>query len=94
MVTDSENSASKVEDEWGAATWAGLERAQLKAALAATPAQQLAWLEEACAWLMLPVHFRYSPEARPNLKRPSTTDRPAAIRSSAALRTAADMSAV
>ena len=30
MVTDSENSASKVEDERGAATWAGLERAQLK----------------------------------------------------------------
>ena len=55
MVTDSENSAGKVEDEWGAATWAGLERAQLKAALAATPAQRLAWLEEACAWLMLPV---------------------------------------
>ena len=42
-MTDSENSAGKVEDEWGAATWAGLERAQLKAALA----QRLAWLEEA-----------------------------------------------
>ena len=47
MVTDCENSAGKVEDEWGAATRAGLERAQLKAALAAMPAQRLAWLEEA-----------------------------------------------
>ena len=47
MVTDSENSASKVEDEWGAATWATLERAQLTAALAAAPAPRLAWLEEA-----------------------------------------------
>ena len=45
MAPDSENSAGKVEDEWGAATWAGLERAQLKAALAAKPAQRLAWLE-------------------------------------------------
>ena len=47
MVTDSENSAGKVEDEWGAATWATLERAQLTAALAAAPAPRLAWLEEA-----------------------------------------------
>ena len=32
--------------EWGA-SWEGVERAQLETMLAATPAQRLAWLEEA-----------------------------------------------
>lgn len=32
---------------WDAASWEGAERAQLETMLAATPAQRLAWLEEA-----------------------------------------------
>ncbi len=32
---------------WEAASWEGAERAQLETMLAATPAQRLAWLEEA-----------------------------------------------
>ena len=32
---------------WDAVSWEGVERAQLKTMLAATPAQRLAWLEEA-----------------------------------------------
>ncbi|MGH9866969.1 MAG: hypothetical protein ACREAA_02230 [Candidatus Polarisedimenticolia bacterium] len=34
-------------DPWAAATWEGARRAMLEAALNATPAQRLAWLEEA-----------------------------------------------
>ena len=33
--------------EWDAASWEGVERAQLETMLAATPAERLAWLEEA-----------------------------------------------
>jgi hypothetical protein len=32
---------------WEAATWEGARKARLRAALSATPAQRLAWLEEA-----------------------------------------------
>ena len=32
---------------WEAASWEGAERAQLETMLAATPAERLAWLEEA-----------------------------------------------
>ena len=46
MVTEPDNPAEEPESEWNA-TWAGTERAQLEAALAATPEQRLAWLEEA-----------------------------------------------
>ena len=34
-------------DPWAAATWEGARKAMLEAALKATPAQRLAWLEEA-----------------------------------------------
>jgi hypothetical protein len=34
-------------DPWEAATWEGARRVRLRAALSATPAQRLAWLEEA-----------------------------------------------
>jgi hypothetical protein len=36
-------------DAWRVATWEGHRDAQLESALAATPAQRLAWLEEALA---------------------------------------------
>ena len=34
-------------ERWEAASWEGAERAQLETMLAATPAERLAWLEEA-----------------------------------------------
>ena len=43
-MTESDHPAEETESEWNA-TWAGTERAQLEAALAATPEQRLAWLE-------------------------------------------------
>ena len=39
--------AGKPSEGWDAASWEGAERAQLETMLAATPAEQLAWLEEA-----------------------------------------------
>lgn len=48
MVSENENpdEGAEVGDEWDA-TWTGTVRAQLEAALSATPVQRLAWLEEA-----------------------------------------------
>lgn len=46
MVSESANPTEVTETEWDA-TWTGTKRAQLEAALSATPAQRLAWLEEA-----------------------------------------------
>ena len=46
MASETDSPAEATANEWGA-TWADTERAQLKAALSATPAQRLAWLEEA-----------------------------------------------
>ena len=37
-------------DPWRAGTWEGNREAQLDAALEATPAQRLAWLEESLAF--------------------------------------------
>ena len=47
MVSENENPDEEAGagDEWDA-TWTGTERTQLEAALSATPAQRLAWLEE------------------------------------------------
>lgn len=39
--------AGEPSEGWDAASWEGAERAQLKTMLAATPAERLAWLEEA-----------------------------------------------
>ena len=46
MAPETDITIREAEDEWDA-SWAGTKRAQLKAALAATPDQRLAWLEEA-----------------------------------------------
>lgn len=46
MVSENENPDEGAGDEWDG-TWKGTERAQLEAALTATPAQRLVWLEEA-----------------------------------------------
>ena len=46
MVPEPNNPAEETENQWDA-TWAGTQRAQLEAALSATPEQRLAWLEEA-----------------------------------------------
>ena len=46
MVSEKENPDEGAGGEWDA-SWTGTERAQLEAALSATPAQRLAWLEEA-----------------------------------------------
>ena len=39
--------ADEPSEGWDAASWEGVERAQLETMLAATPAERLAWLEEA-----------------------------------------------
>lgn len=46
MAPEPGSPADETENEWDA-TWAGTRRAQLKAAMSATPEQRLAWLEEA-----------------------------------------------
>ena len=46
MATEIPEEGGKMEEEWDA-SWAGTERAQFNAVLSATPAQRLAWLEEA-----------------------------------------------
>ena len=39
--------ADEPPEGWDAASWESVERAQLETMLAATPAERLAWLEEA-----------------------------------------------
>ena len=39
--------AGELSEGWDATSWEGVERAQLETMLAATPAERLAWLEEA-----------------------------------------------
>ena len=39
--------ADEPSEGWDGASWEGAERAQLETMLAATPAERLAWLEEA-----------------------------------------------
>lgn len=39
--------AGELSEGWDATSWEGAERAQLETMLAATPAERLAWLEEA-----------------------------------------------
>ena len=46
MTSESNDKNGKAEEEWDA-SWAGTERAQFEAIHSATPAQRLAWLEEA-----------------------------------------------
>lgn len=46
MTPEVHGEDGKAEEEWDA-SWAGMERAQFEAILSATPAQRLAWLEEA-----------------------------------------------
>ena len=46
MVSERRHKDGETEEEWDA-SWAGTERAQFNAILSATPAQRLAWLEEA-----------------------------------------------
>ena len=45
-MSETENPSEEMENQWDA-TWTGTKRAQLEAALTATPAQRLTWLEEA-----------------------------------------------
>ena len=47
MVPEIDKPAGETPDPWETVTWAGLERAQFRDVLSATPAQRLAWLEEA-----------------------------------------------
>ena len=46
-MTDETGRKPERSGPWDAASWEGAERAQLETMLAATPAQRLAWLEEA-----------------------------------------------
>lgn len=46
MTPESSDKDRRTEESWDA-SWAGTERAQFEAVLSATPAQRLAWLEEA-----------------------------------------------
>ena len=46
MKPETGRAAGRSPERWDA-TWADVERAQLETMLAATPAQRLAWLEEA-----------------------------------------------
>ena len=46
MAPEIDDKDGKAEEEWNA-SWAGTERAQFEAVVSATPAQRLAWLEEA-----------------------------------------------
>ena len=71
MVPETDNPAEETENEWDA-TWTGTERAQLEAALSATPEQRLAWLEEAMrlahASGALPAQFGVEIEPKPSKK--------------------------
>ena len=56
-------------DPWRVVTWAGNRDAQLESTLAATPAQRLAWLEEALI-------AAYQSGALPDPDVPSGTGKP------------------
>ena len=67
MTPESHDKDGKAEEEWNA-SWAGTEKAQFEAMLTATPAQRLAWLEEAMSLAhasgALSYQFEGPPESR------------------------------
>ena len=94
MVPEIDKPAGETPDPWETVTWAGLERAQLRDALSATPAQRLAWMEEAMLLAMRPARYWDSRRIKLNHPHPKMTERPSTIYTSALSRVTAQSSAV